>query len=76
MAADIVGGGPKEFGITGEAILDTDNEDAINAARHRAQALHPGRLWNRPTAYGHEPSGVAENGNRMGKGVLRVCVCC
>ena len=73
VATEIVEGGLKAFGITGDVILKTDNEDAINALRRRVQALHPGAaLEQTPAAYGHESNGVIENGNRMGKGLLRV----
>ena len=72
-AAEIAEFGIKEFGITGDVILKSDNEDAINALRHRVQALHPGAaLEQLPAAYEHESNGVVENGNKLGKGAIRV----
>ena len=54
-------------------IIKTDNEEAINALRHRAQALHPGpTLEQTPAEYEHESNGVIENANKLGKGMLRV----
>ena len=73
VAAEIAAKGIREFGITGAVILKSDNEDAINALRHRVAALHPGAaLEQTPAAYEHESNGVVENGNKVGKGLLRV----
>ena len=72
-AADIAAQGIRELGITGTIIIKTDNEDAINALRRRVQALHPGEaLEQTPAAHEHESNGIIENGNKLGKGLLRV----
>ena len=49
----------------------SDNEEAIDALRHRVQALHPGAaLGQMPVAHEHESNNVIENGNQIGNGLL------
>ena len=73
VAAEVAEQGLRDFGITGAVILKSDNEEAINALRRRVMALHPGAtLEQTPAAYEHESNGVIENGNKLGKGLLRV----
>ena len=73
VAAEVAEQGLRDFGITGAVILKSDNEEAINALRRRVMALHPGAtLEQTPAAYEHESNGVIENGNKIGKGLLRV----
>eukprot|EP00969_Alexandrium_andersonii_P366897 15469524-Alexandrium_andersonii.AAC.1 len=72
-AAEAAERGIRDVSVTGEVILKSDNEDAINALRARVSALRPGSVWEQtPAAYEHESNGVIENGNRLGKGLLRV----
>ena len=73
VAADVATQGIREFGIAGTIIIETDSEDATNALRRRVQALHPGEaLEQTPAARAHESNGLTENGNKFGKGILRV----
>ena len=68
--------GVRHYGGRG-VILKSDNEDAINALRHRVRALHPGAaLEQLPAAYEHESNGVTENVNKLGNGLLRVRFAC
>ena len=68
-AAGVAGQGIRGFGVTGQVILNTDNEGAGNALRIRVQGLHPGAAFEQTlAAYEHEPNGVIENGNKLGKG--------
>ncbi len=65
--------GIKDFGIAGALILKSDNEDAINALRRGVKAMLPHTtLEQMPAAYEHESNGIIENGNKVGKGLLRV----
>lgn len=73
VAAEVAQRGIRDFGITGPVIIKSDGEGPILALRRRVQALHPGEaLEQGPAAYEHESNGVIENGNKLGKGLLRV----
>ena len=68
VAAEVAVQAIKDFGISGDVIVKTDNEEAINALRHRIQVLHPGAaLQQMPAPHEHESNGVIENGNKVGK---------
>eukprot|EP00969_Alexandrium_andersonii_P156818 6932947-Alexandrium_andersonii.AAC.1 len=62
VVAEIAERGIRDFGITGEVILKSDNEDAIDALRARVFVL-----GQTPAAYGHESNCVLEKGDKLGK---------
>eukprot|EP00969_Alexandrium_andersonii_P143445 6342106-Alexandrium_andersonii.AAC.1 len=67
VAAEIAERGLRDFGTAGEAILKSDNEEAIDALRARVSGLRPGSVLEQtPAAYAHESNGVVENGNKLG----------
>ena len=67
-AAEVAAQGIRGCGITGPAVLKTDNEEAIIALRHRVRALHPGAaLEQAPAPHAHESNGVIESGNKVGE---------
>ena len=69
VAAEIADHGLRGFGVQGEVILKTDNEDAINGLRHKVQALHPGAaLEQLPAAHEHESNGVIETATSWATG--------
>ena len=73
VATEMATHGLRDFGIQGAVILKSDNAEAIDALRHRVQAMHPGSaLGHMPAAHEHESNGVVENGNKLGKGLQRV----
>ena len=80
LATELAAHGLKDFGIHGAVILKSDNEEAINALRHRVQAMHPGlTLGQMPAARAHDSNGVIENANKRGQvDLLRVLLlaCC
>ena len=62
-------------GARGAVIFKFESEEAIDALRHRLQALHLGAaLEHMPTPYAHEGRGVVGDGSKVGKGLLQVLV--
>ena len=72
VAAEVAQRGIRDFGIVGPVVIKTDGEGPIVALRRRVQAMHPGALEQSPAAHEHESNGIIENGNKLGKGLLRV----